>query len=84
MTMKEVKAIAQDHVRLKDNLVKIRKLIGKELLIEATGMSASTWVNRMKNPGKFTYDELKAISRVSGIAFVELTTDVISLKGDKK
>lgn len=85
MTVKEAKAIAKDHERLKENLTKIRKQIGIKAIAAAVGISKQAWNYRMRNNlNLFGYDDFKAISRVSGIPVEEIEHGVLDLNGGKK
>jgi len=78
MTAKEIQ---KDHQRLLANLQAIQKAHSVAELAELLGISKGTWINRMKEPwSKFSYDDLRAISRYCRIDFIALTDGDIKLR----
>lgn len=74
------KALRKDYDRLQKNLEIIGRNFTKIQLSALLGISKSTWHNRIKNPEKFTYAELRAISRVSSVDFETIVTGDVHLR----
>lgn len=67
------KEIQRDRQRLTDNLMLLQRNFGVQVLSELLGISRNTWTNKMKCPcEKFSYGELRSISRFCRIDFVKL------------
>lgn len=76
----ETRMIQRDHDRLKDNLRLIQKSFSVSELAELLGISRPTWINKMKEPwARFTYDDLRTISRYCKIDFVQLTDGTLKI-----
>lgn len=77
----ETRMIQRDHDRLKDNLKLIQKSFSVSELAELLGISRPTWISKMKAPwSKFSYEELRTISRYCQIDFVQLTDGTLKLR----
>lgn len=74
------KALRKDYDRLKKNLEIIGRNFSKIQLATLLGISRATWHRRIKAPENFTYAELKAISRASGVDFETIVTGDVHLR----
>lgn len=74
------KSLRKDYDRLQKNLEIIGRQFTKIQLSALLGISQTTLYRNMKNPEKFTYAELRAISRVSGVDFETIVTGDVHLR----
>lgn len=77
----ETRLIQRDHDRLRENMKLIQKTFSVSELAELLGVSKPTWISKMKAPwDKFSYEELRKVSRYCKVDFVQLTDGEIKLR----
>ena len=77
----ETKMVQRDHDRLRDNLKLIQRSFSVSELAELLGISRPTWISKMKAPwDKFSYEELRKVSRYCKVDFVLLTDGELKLR----